>query len=121
MLISSDDVASIVELGKQRIPREACGILLTRRDSGLRIVEVPNSSPDSDATLMLGADLHAAIEQLVSAEPPYHGDLERDLVIWHTHPGGKVGPGREDMRERRKYPTARCLVVSLPNGEAVQF
>lgn len=42
-----------------------------------------------------------------------------DVIVWHTHPSGFVGPSRGDMQNRVEG--LKYLVVSLPDGEAVYF
>jgi proteasome lid subunit RPN8/RPN11 len=122
MFVTPDDVAEIVRLGTSRAPAEACGILLTRADGGPRIAEVPNraAEPYHDV-LMSHEDLQKALLEVVGDPARYPGNLTRELVVWHTHPGGLVGPSKVDMEFRRKLGDTRCLVVTIPSGEAVQF
>lgn len=122
MLVRPDDVDEIVRLGTLRSPSEACGLLLTRADGGVRIAEVPNraAEPYHDV-LMSNEDLTEALRGMVGDPGRYPGNLTRELVVWHTHPGGLVGPSKVDMEFRRKLGDTRCLVVTIPSGEAVQF
>lgn len=122
MLVSPDDVAEIVRIGTERLPNEACGILLTRSGAGPRIIEVPNRAdePHHDV-LMLNEEFDEALRRIVGDPARYPGNLTRELVVWHTHPGGLVGPSRNDMVFKREIGDIRCLVVTLPTGEAVQF
>lgn len=118
MLVSEADVAEIVRLGTLRAPREACGLLLTRSDGGLRVVEVENKASEVDLCRMDPADLDEALTRLREG---FDGDVAKALLVWHTHPRGNVGPSKTDMTSRKTLGGIRCLVVSLPNGEAVQF
>lgn len=119
--VAREDIAEIVRLGTLRSPREACGLLLTRHDAGPRIVEVPNRASDpTHDVIMDGPDLQMALAELIGGHP-YEGNLQADLVLWHTHPSGNVGPSRTDMKMKRQLGDIRCLVVSLPGGEAAQF
>jgi proteasome lid subunit RPN8/RPN11 len=60
-----------------------------------------------------------------SIDPQTIKDLVADpeewssVLVWHTHPGGHVGPSQGDMRAR--IAGLRYLVVSLPRGEATLF
>lgn len=122
MLVRPEDVAEIVRLGTLRAPSEACGILLTRADGGARIAEVPNRAAEPYANvLMLNEDIQDALLEVVGDPACYPGNLTRELVVWHTHPGGLVGPSKVDMEWKRKLGSTRCLVITLPTGEAVQF
>jgi proteasome lid subunit RPN8/RPN11 len=83
---------------------------------------VPNraENPNIDV-VMNNNDLLDALLEVVGDPAWYPGNLTRELVVWHTHPGGLVGPSKVDMEFRRKLGSTRCLVVTLPSGEAVQF
>lgn len=40
-----------------------------------------------------------------------------DLTVWHTHPGGNIGPSRMDMKNR--IPEMGNLVITIVNGEVI--
>lgn len=122
MLIQPSDIDQIVQWGIAAGGVEICGILLTRFDGGPRLKNIPNGSDEpSDMTFMTIDDIMEALLELVGDPDSYPGDLTRELVVWHTHPGGMVGPSRLDMEYRRKLGSTRCLVVTIPSGKAVQF
>lgn len=122
MFVRPDDIAQIVRLGTLRAPSEACGILLTRADGGPRIAEVPNRATEPTANVFIdGEEFTETLRRIVGDPACYPGNLTRELVVWHTHPGGLVGPSKVDMEFKRTLGNVRCLVVTLPNGEAVQF
>lgn len=122
MLVTERDIAQIVGIGLQKHPHEACGLLITGAEGLARISEVPNRAPDpSKDVVMTADDIEEALRRMVGDPARYPGNLARELVVWHTHPGGLVGPSKVDMEFRRQLGNTRCLVVSLPNGEAVQF
>jgi proteasome lid subunit RPN8/RPN11 len=86
------------------------------------MIEVPNLADDPTKNVHMDAqDLNEALRRIVGDPARYPGNLTRELVVWHTHPGGLVGPSKVDMESRRAYRDMRCLVVTLPGGEAVQF
>lgn len=113
--VSPEIVNQVLQLGITRAPREACGLITP--DS--MVVELPNSSLEPYKSYDI------KMEDLVNALNKY---IERSLngnfgpsevVVWHTHPGGQIGPSKGDMRE--KTSGFRYLVVSVPGGQAVQF
>lgn len=122
MLVTDADVAEIIRIGILRAPNEACGLLVTAPHLPKRVEEVPNRSTEPlDSCYMLDPDIRFAIKALVGDPEGQEELLAKHLVVWHTHPGGKIGPGRMDMEFKRKLRGTRCLVVTLPGGEAVQF
>ena len=104
MDLSPSDVVDIAKIGHQRMPAEACGILLRVPHKGERIFEVPNRAIEAnDEFVMSGKDILLVLED-------YEGDV-LDLAIWHTHPGGQLGPSKADMEQRLKpFPH---LVITL--------
>lgn len=122
MLVTADDLTQIIAIGLTRMPQEACGLLVTRIDDGPRIAEVQNMAPEPyHDVVMKNDDILDALLEVVGDPARYPGNLTRELVVWHTHPGGLVGPSKVDMEYRKKLGSTRCLVVTLPSGEAVQF
>ena len=98
-------VREIARVGRARVPNEACGILLPTPHKGKRVWEMPNRSKyPHDSFEMHGADMAISIAE-------WDGDYE-DIVIWHTHPGGNVGPSQYDIVNRVEK--LANLVVSVP-------
>lgn len=110
-------VPKIRELGLAERPKEACGIVIpdlkkSVEDWVLQLVNRaahPTTSYEIDPEVVRGLS-----EDLLRAEQVWE-----DVVIWHTHPSGHVGPSEGDMRSRIEG--LKYLVVSLPHGEAVYF
>lgn len=122
MLVTDADIAQIVQWGMEGAPDEVCGILLTRANDGPRLLRVANSAPDPRRnTMMLTDDILDALIEVVGPPALYEGDVSKELVMWHTHPGGLVGPSKDDMKYRKKLGDTRCLVVTIPSGEATEF
>lgn len=94
----------IWELGLKRRPIEACGILLSTPHKGRWLVEMPNRADDAQHSYMFTvSDLKIGLF-----------DIETDfdkLTVFHTHPGGNIGPSRVDIRA--KISAFRYLVVAL--------
>lgn len=111
-----------MKIGRQHSPAESCGLLVCGLP-GLpyALLGVQNSSlTPEDETVMAGADVSEALCSLERHLGPMENWMDR-LVVWHTHPGGRVGPSRMDMIFRKTLGAARCLVVTLPGGEATMF
>lgn len=107
----------ILLIGKTRDPYEACGIVTP--DS--QVVELDNHavSPCSSYEL-LSDELVGAMDEFVNRTKTPWSDLTQEhFIIWHTHPGGNIGPSRADLKHRLEG--FQYVVVSLPNGEAVRF
>jgi proteasome lid subunit RPN8/RPN11 len=106
-------VPKIIEIGMQRMPNEACGIVVP--DLGLVpdqwVHELANRSQDPLNSYKIDPTTVAGL--LVDPE------VWEDVLVWHTHPSGHVGPSEGDMKQRD--PRLKYLVVALPRGEAVIF
>jgi proteasome lid subunit RPN8/RPN11 len=106
-------VPQIIEIGLRRSPFEACGIVVPDfgKPADDWVHELDNRSTDPLTSYEIDT---ATIKQL--AEEP---ETWSDILVWHTHPKGGVGPSRRDVES--KVPGLRYLVISLPRGEAVLF
>lgn len=115
--VSPEIVDQVLQLGRAEEPNEACGVVTP--DS--RVVLLPNnSSSPTNSFVIATKDLVNAMNNYLARSEVHPTVLTREhFIIWHTHPGGVVGPGPGDIRER--IPGFQYLVVSLPHGEAVQF
>lgn len=66
------------------------------------LLELPNRAPEdcTDRAVISADDIPA--------------DLTVDEVLfWHTHPGGNVGPSGSDLDLKRQMPDLQYLVVTL--------
>lgn len=107
MLVTEAHIEKIMELGLDRAPNEACGVI-----AGRAVLEIENLSESPHDSYM--------VEGRQIVESLRIGGFENDeIIIWHTHPSGFVGPSEGDLRTRIEG--LHYLVVSLPNGEAVQY
>lgn len=115
--VSPEIVDQVLMFGRAEEPNEACGVVTP--DS--RVVLLPNSSPSPTNSFVIATeDLVNAMNDYLARSEVHPTILTRaHFIIWHTHPGGVVGPGPGDMRERVEG--FQYLVVTLPTGEAVQF
>lgn len=110
-------VEEMASIGRDRSPSEAAGVLLPFPFRGRQIIELPNRSlTPHDHFEMRGEDLVLALEEFASVHTS--PKVWNELVLWHTHPSGNVGPSKYDLQH--KMPNLRHLVVSLPEeGEAL--
>lgn len=110
-------VATILQTGMERIPNEAGGIIVPTDDMppSLWVIELKNISPHPHDSFL--TDLGEAEERVrLRLE---HSITPADVWLWHTHPGGHVGPSRMDLENR--IPQVNYLVVALPDGPAVRY
>jgi proteasome lid subunit RPN8/RPN11 len=114
VLVTEEVIQEIVELGMKVSPREACGLLCPDGT----VLELPNHAEGEMEYSALGVDMVEALTQW-AADKDIPQDTHFDAIVWHTHPSGSVGPSADDLANRAE--DMRYLVVSLPNGEAVQF
>lgn len=113
-------VAAIRLLGSLRRPHEACGLIVPRLGVAPKawVHELPNvtTTDPTDSYAIGRSSLFGLWEELKKSPFTVSWDA---LVIWHTHPGGGVGPSKMDMQT--KLAEFDYLVVTLPDGPAVRF
>lgn len=115
--VSPEVVDQILRYGRAEEPNEACGVVTP--DS--RVIRLPNRAPSpTNSFVITSEDLVNEIEAYVLRAGVEPSQLTREhFILWHTHPGGVVGPSKGDLRERTSG--FQYVVISMPNGEAVQF
>jgi proteasome lid subunit RPN8/RPN11 len=109
-------IAEIVRIGLDRTPNEACGILLPPpgdtfrfRSHHKQVIELPNRShTPRDSYEIWGSDI---VQDLIDWLDNVNDPAKNDMVIWHTHPSGSVGPSRGDLDN--KIGDFTYLVVSI--------
>jgi proteasome lid subunit RPN8/RPN11 len=116
-LITEEIVDQVLQIGLAAEPEEACGVLTP--DSW--VVRLPNVSPRPSNSFWIDSeDLVNAIREYAVRDNVSPNLLIREMfTIWHTHPGGVVGPSKGDIRA--KLEGFQYLVIALPNGEATIF
>lgn len=114
---SPEVVAQILLVGEREAPNEACGIVTP----DLAVVQLPNSATSpTDSYAIASEDLGDAVWRYhVKSGADMNALSPAHFMVFHTHPGGVVGPGPGDMHN--KVGAFQYIVISLPNGEAVQF
>lgn len=113
MRADSDVISEIARIGRLRAPVEACGLILPlpypRRDREPDwILELPNRSLEPSSFEIHPDDIRLALTPW-AAHYRHHKDVDK-VGVWHTHPGGNIGPSRVDMQNKRGIP---MMVVAL--------
>ena len=94
----------------QAQPNETGGIL-----HGDKVYIVLNRATEpKDNFLFTREDIVAAVKQSGCSDADL---LEGRVALWHSHPGGGVGPSRIDMRQ--KTPLPYHLVVAIVDGDII--
>jgi proteasome lid subunit RPN8/RPN11 len=110
MVLEQKMINQIARIGKERMPNEACGLLLPMAIAGRQVIELPNrSKTPRDSFEMRGEDMVLALEMLLQGPVPEN--MIPSLTAWHTHPGGNVGPSRADMKQKPAHMSS--LVVAI--------
>lgn len=110
MVLEQKMVNQIANIGRERLPNEACGLLLPFEVHGVQVIELPNrSKKPHDSFEMTGEDMLLSLEQVFQGD--FNPDLIPSLTAWHTHPHGNVGPSKYDMEN--KPAKLLSLVVTL--------
>jgi proteasome lid subunit RPN8/RPN11 len=101
----------LATLAKRTAPRENVGLILPDN----KVIELPNRSLNPTAGFVVsGGDIRLALEAngIVTSFINWTA-----TTLWHTHPGGGVGPSRIDMQNR--LPEMNHLVITLADGEVI--
>jgi len=108
-------IPKIVEFGLARVPNEACGLVIPNLDNPVDtwVHELINRSPSPQDSYIFDAE---AMKPLLTDQ-----EVWSDVLVWHTHPSGRIGPSQGDMEARHPALHGRYLVVALPHGEATLF
>lgn len=93
----------LLEVAYKAAPRETGGLIIR----GETVVVLENKATGNSTFQFELETIRAAV---CRHEVPLNRVAE-DVVLWHTHPGGGVGPSREDMRNRT--PLRHHLVLAL--------
>lgn len=101
---------------KDRLPAEACGVLLPTPHRGHHIWEMPNRSMNShDGFTMKAVDVQIQLKEWIEANP----GLLTEVTFWHTHPSGNSTPSKPDLDNR--VDQACNLIVALSPDDEVIF
>jgi len=110
-------VPHILAIGMEENPYEACGVIVPKvEEAPLSWVKKMLNRADNpfNSYKLDPATITQLVEDLGSDDPAW-----ANVIVWHTHPSGSVGPSQGDMEYRVEG--LKYLVVSVPRGEAVFF
>lgn len=101
---------------RQEAPLETCGLIIqapanVSGEMWYRLYQLQNEAHDPLTSYKIDM---GTVAELVSEETFF----ER-CTVWHSHPGGAVGPGRGDCVVSQ--PGVKYLVVSLPGEEVFRY
>lgn len=120
MIVRDEELAdALASLGRQSEPLEACGVAVPLVGGGWAVVDCMNHASDPRKSWETpGWEMAEAI-RIACAEGKFFdcpaADLSQDSpVVWHSHPGGNVGPSEEDMS--RRVNGLRHAVIAWPSG-----
>ena len=101
----------ILDWGMEGAPREVCGIVRLR-PRGYQVLQLRNDAADPTVSYRL---LPSTLGDVLPNEQAFYCET----TIWHTHPGGHIGPSSGDLDNL--VPGAHYFVMTLPSGEVKHF
>jgi proteasome lid subunit RPN8/RPN11 len=102
-------IQEIGRIGVERKPCEAVGVLLPFPWRGQRVWEMPNRSKTPHNTFEIhSSDIVITLQEWVDEVTEAEWS---NIVLWHTHPDGQVGPSTADLEN--KIEQCGNLVVAL--------
>jgi len=115
--VSPELVDQILLVAESEELVETCGVVTP--DS--QVMRLPNvSSSPANSYEIRSEDLVNALVDYCRRANVELRDIDcQDVIIWHTHPNGLIGPSRRDMQY--KVNGFRYVVITLPTREVIQF
>ena len=109
MEIAADLLEQIVDHARRDAPNECCGVVVTRDDEAVEVVELENlaSSP-----FRFEVDGLAVLDVLERAE----SSGARLGVIYHSHTRSAPEPSQTDVNFAANWPGVEWLIVGLAGG-----
>ena len=109
-------VTHITKLGVEADGVEVGGLIIpSAEDLSKWVHQLPNISKSPEDSCLL--DMDAIDETMIGLLSKV--DNPEDVWLWHTHPGGNIGPSRTDLDCR--VPGVCYLVVAIPSGIATRY
>lgn len=118
MVLEDQIVQEIARIGTERLPNEACGLLMPKPINGQWVWEVPNRSlQPHDSFVMRGSDIFLTLDSILGGIESMDQleEMLPEITIWHTHPHGNVGPSKADLEN--KPAKFKSLVVTMREKE----
>ena len=112
--LPEEALREVIEAGLAALPNETGGLLFPEPLGGTWIKVLDNFAPNPTQ------GIHFDREQFIDGCHLYvkSNDDWGHLTIWHTHPGGGVGPSRTDMRRRIKH-MGNLVVALTPEKQGI--
>lgn len=108
-LIEGQLLKELRRLSREAYPEEAVGLIFPDE----RVVSLTNHSPHPRTNFEITKqELLDALEY--AEENEWHID---EVVFWHSHPAGGVGPSRTDIQQ--KTPLKHHLVVTIAEEDII--
>lgn len=101
---------AIFGLGMEEAPNEACG-LIVNETRGIQVISLTNRAEDPARSYRIDNETLRSL----ALKPKTWAHV----AVFHTHPGGLVGPSPEDLEH--KISTVKYVVVTIPSGEVTWF
>lgn len=113
--IPEEALREMTEAAVAALPNETGGMLFPEAlgSSGKWVKVLLNHAPDPTNAMWFQNQevIDAGLEWVE------HPNDWSKLTLWHSHPGGNIGPSRRDMKG--KIPQMGNLVIALVDGEGI--
>lgn len=114
LIIPEEALREIVEAGLAALPNETGGLLFPEPLGKTWIDVLDNIAPDPTKNMHFDKpSFITACHRFVQTNDDWS-----KLTIWHTHPGGGVGPSRADMRNRIRQ-MGNLIIAITPENEGI--
>lgn len=100
----------VFDLGMEAAPEEVCG-LIVNESKGVQVIPLRNRAEDPTSGYVID---NQTLRQLA-----FKPSTWSHVAVYHTHPGGLVGPSAQDLEHR--IHSVKYVVVTIPTGEVVWF
>ena len=101
-------MSEFYRITQDRLPAEACGVMIPTPHRERYIWEMPNRSMKPQTGFkMQSSDVRYCIGEWIENNP----DLLTEVTFWHSHPSGNAEPSDLDLQH--KVENAKNLVVAI--------
>ncbi|WNO27779.1 hypothetical protein SEA_HUWBERT_27 [Microbacterium phage Huwbert] len=102
--------ATLTTLMRDALPNEVGGVIVRERE--VHVLRNHSEHPHDEFLFYL-----SELKNLVLDLGIPLSRVEEDVILWHTHPAGLIGPSRKDMQNRT--PLKHHLVLTHVDGNLV--
>ena len=119
-VVTTKPYETMFNWGMEQAPQEACGLVVMPGFAQvtmdhLVVLRMRNISSKPDTSYKL--DIQALMETVFAGMS--RQQFSQSVMVWHTHPGGHIGPSPQDLEVLPKR-IPHC-VVTLPKGEVITY